>query len=111
MQTADPRVKQSENQELCCLRYCLCCNSYFNSVSSGFELESSDFDSENCSEADGEEDWSGFLNCTMIMVILSHPSPPAVDGAKHLSRTLSHTTESLLSCIDSHVKTEFILNC
>ena len=58
-------------------------------------------------EEDGEEDCSpgegammGFLNCTKIMVMLSHPSPPTVDGAKHLSRTLSHTAESLLSsCI------------
>lgn len=33
------------------------------------------------------------------MVMLSHPSPPAVEGAKHLSSTLSTTTESLLSCI------------
>lgn len=41
----------------------------------------------------------GFLNCTKIMVMLSHPSPPAVDGAKHLSSTRSHTAESLLSCI------------
>lgn len=39
---------------------------------------------------------TGFLICTKIMVMLSHPSPPAV-GAKHLSRTLSHTAESLLS--------------
>lgn len=42
-------------------------------------------------------DWKGFLNCTKIMVMLSHPSPPAVEGAKHLSRTLSHTAESLFS--------------
>lgn len=42
-------------------------------------------------------DWKGFLNCTKIIVMLSHPSPPAVEGAKHLSRTLSHTAESLLS--------------
>lgn len=41
----------------------------------------------------------GFLNCTKTMVMLSHPSPPAVDGAKHLSSTLSQTTESLFSCM------------
>lgn len=57
-------------------------------------------------DEDGDEDCSpdaaammGFLNCTKIMVMLSHPSPPAVDGAKHLSSTFSHTVESLLSCI------------
>lgn len=68
-----------------------------------FGILSSSFDSRWSAGLDGE-DWSstdakGFLNCTKIMVMLSHPSPPAVDGAKHLSSTLSHTTESLLSCI------------
>lgn len=41
----------------------------------------------------------GFLNCTRIIVMLSHPSPPMVDGARHLSSTLSHTAERLSSCI------------
>lgn len=57
-----------------------------------------DLDCEDCSLQD-DADWIGFLNCTMIIVILSHPSPIAVDGAKHLSSTLSHTAESLLSCM------------
>lgn len=77
--------------------------SYFDSISSGFGLESLDLDSEDCWLEVDEVDWIGFLNCTMTMVMLSHPSPPAVDGAKHLSSTLSHTTESLLSCIDYSV--------
>lgn len=41
---------------------------------------------------------TGFLNCTRIMVMLSHPSPAIVDGARHLSSTLSHTADRLLSC-------------
>ena len=73
---------------------------YFDSLSSGSGLESSDLDSKDCWLEVEEVDWIGFLNCTMIMVMLSHPSPPAVDGAKHLSSTLSHTAEILLSCID-----------
>lgn len=49
----------------------------------------------------------GFLNWTNIIVILSHPSPPAV-GATHLSNTLSQMTESLLSCI---VKQNCVIQC
>lgn len=49
----------------------------------------------------GAADLMGFLNCTKIIVMLSHPSPPAVDGAKHRLSTLSHTVESLLSCMTS----------
>lgn len=33
------------------------------------------------------------------MVMLSQPSPVAVEGARHLSSTLSHTEERLLSCV------------
>jgi hypothetical protein len=34
----------------------------------------------------------------MIIVMLSHPSPTAKDGAKHRSSTLSQTSESLVFC-------------
>jgi hypothetical protein len=37
------------------------------------------------------------LNCTRTMVMLSHPSPVIVDGARHLSSTLSHTADRLFS--------------
>lgn len=57
-----------------------------------FSSEAGDFLSE------GSPDWSGFLNCISIMVMLSQPSPPAI-GAKHRSSTFSHTNESLLSCM------------
>jgi hypothetical protein len=40
---------------------------------------------------------TGFLNCTKTMVMLSHPSPVIVDGARHLSSTLSHTADRLFS--------------
>lgn len=79
-------------------------SAFTSSEAGSFSLKA---DSSSPGEADGsspgEADGSsrgeaperiGFLSCTKIMVILSHPSPPAV-GAKHRSRTLSHTTESL----------------
>lgn len=52
------------------------------------------------------EDWHStcmegqmdFLRCTNIIVMLSHPSPVTVDGARQWSRTLSQTLDSLFSC-------------
>lgn len=52
----------------------------------------------DASSSAGAANLIGFLNCTKIMVMLSHPSPPAVDGAKHRLSTLSHIVESLFSC-------------
>lgn len=73
-------------------------SSYFDSFSFCLDPESANSDSEDCSLEEAVC-WIGCLNCTNIMVMLSHPSPAAVDGAKHLSSTLSHTAESLLSWI------------
>eukprot|EP00474_Spongospora_subterranea_P004674 CRZ05132.1 hypothetical protein [Spongospora subterranea] len=69
-----------------------------SSEAGSFSLEA---DGSSPREANGSSlgeapEGTSFLICTKIMVMLSHPSPPAV-GAKHLSRTLSHTAESLLS--------------
>lgn len=81
---------------------------YFSSIFSGTgAILSSGF----CSGTEGleaGEHWHsafsegqiGFLNWTNIIVMLSQPSPPIVDGARHRSRTLSHTADSLFSCIE-----------
>lgn len=58
----------------------------------------SDWLEADASSSAGAADLIGFLNCTKIIVMLSHPSPPAVDGAKHRLRTRSHIVESLFSC-------------
>ena len=76
----------------------LYCSNYFGVLSSCLGSGSADLEGEDWSSTDALDSVC-FLNCTKIMVMLSHPSPPAVDGAKHLSSTLSHTVESLLSCI------------
>lgn len=78
---------------------------YFGSDSSGFQSVSAAFGSEGCGSGDCSSedaaDWMSFLNCTKIIVMLSQPSPPAVDGAKHLSRTFSHTADSLFSYMNN----------
>lgn len=91
---------------------------YFNSTSSGFSSLSPGFrallaDSEgkDSSSIDSVILGVGFLNCTNIIVILSHPSPLAVDGAKQRSRTLPHTVESFVSCTVHNVNHQFLFKC
>jgi len=43
------------------------------------------------------------------MVMLSHPSPIAIVGAKHRSSTLSQTAESFVSCAQKWCNVNIII--